>query len=382
MVPLCAVTVALAMGCPESAEPEPLPPSIAELNTQRSALPAVDGDPAPRLLLAFTLGERGDLRPCACPDGVTGGFARRATFVDALREEIDDLLVIAGPESLAPGRGESGLASAERTGSLLALHGAGGTDTVALGAPDLAGLTPADLTTLVEATGLTLLATNLQTGDGASLPVERVQILEAGDRRVALMSLMDPAGGTLARTGFTVDSPTDAIASALAGMASPPDAVIAFTDASPRRASSLAQRWSGVDFVIGGASRSGPGSLQDEEGARTVAEDPSGLRLGLLDLVFAGGASGTFVDDERVRDIVSQRLAEYTARVRIGWVGEESGESVDRTSHDERIQALGRSLPAGTLEGHAYGYRSAPLLKVIPQNPGVLDQVDRYYARR
>jgi len=368
--------------CTDTSEPVPLPPTLAELNAQRGALPATEGDPATRLLLAFTLGEKGDLRPCTCPDGVTGGFARRTTLVESLRDQIPDLRVVAGPESLAPGRGEASQAGVERLSRLVALHAAGGTDTVALGASDLAGLTPAELATLAEGTDLTLLATNLATRDGTALPIERIQQIQAGEHTVALMSLMDPAGGAIARTGFVVDSPEEAIAAALASLPAPPDAVVAFTDASARRQSTLARRWEGVHFVLGAAARSGAGELRVEGGIRTVAEDPSGLRIGLLDLVFAGGEADGFLDDDRVREIVSQRLAEHTARSRVGWVAAEGAEPPDLSVHDERIRGLGRSLPEGSLGGHAYGYRSAPVLKVVPQNPVILGQVDSYYASR
>jgi hypothetical protein len=381
-IPILLAALTWLSACGPSGTPEPLPPTIAELNAQRAAVPLAEGDPAPRLTLAFTLGERGDLRPCACPDGVTGGFARRASFVDALRGELDSLVVVAGPESLAPASGREGEAGPERTGALLDLHRDGGTDVIALGAPDLAGLDFSDLPDLVAAAGLPMIATNLDARDGTELPLGRVRLLEVDDRRIALLSVLDPTGGSLSRGGLIVTDPVEAIRAALAGLTQPPDAVVAFSDAAPRRLLTLSQRWTQVDFVVGRARDAGPGGLKVSGGGRAVAEDPTGLRVGLLDLVLSGPVDGDggFLDDERLRDMADQRLAEHANRVRAPWI-DGDGETAPPPAEDDRVIALGRRLPATGLDGHCYGYRSAPLLKIIPERPAIDDQVRAYHAR-
>ncbi len=376
VAPLVAATLLLACGA--EPDPAPLPPSIAELNAQRASAPLPEGEPAPRLALAFTLGERGDLRPCSCPDGVTGGFARRATFADALRREVGSLRVVAGPESLAPASGREGEAGAARTAALLDLHRQGGTDVVALGVADLAGLDVGELGELVADAGLPMIATNLEGRDGGELPLLRVHPLEVDGYRIAVLSVLDPTGGSLGRGGLTVTDPVEAIQRALSDLTEPPDAVVAFTDASSRRLLTLGQRWSQVDFVVGKDRDSGPGALKSGGGGRAVAEDGSGLRMGLLDLVFTGPTGGEFLDDERLRDIADQRLAEHTTRVRDPWIG--GGEST-APAEGERLLALSRKMPADGLDGHCYGYRSAPLLKIIPEEPGTASGVDTFHDR-
>ncbi|MDP7111730.1 MAG: hypothetical protein QGH45_07195 [Myxococcota bacterium] len=380
-IPILLIALTWLLGCGPAEPPEPLPPTIAELDALRATAPLPQGEPAPRLTLAFTLGERGDLRPCACPDGVTGGFARRASFVDALRSEIGSLVVVAGPESLAPAPGHEGAAGPERTGALLDLHRGGGTDVIALGAPDLAGLDFTDLPELVAASGLPMIATNLDARDGTELPVARVQLLEVGGRRIAVLSVLDPTGGSLSRGGLIVTDPVEGIRAALAGLTEPPDAVVAFSDAAPRRLLTLSQRWTEVDFVIGSAQGSGPGALKVASGGRAVGEDPTGLRVGLLDLVLSGPVGGGFLDDERLRDLADQRLAEQANRARAPWI-DGDGEPAPPPEEDDRVAALGRRLPASGLDGHCYGYRSSPLLKIIPEHSAIADQVGDYYADR
>ncbi len=381
--PWTLLPILLVLGCPGPPEPIDLPPTLAELNAQRASRPLAEGDPAPRIALAFTLGERGDLLPCACPEGVTGGFARRSTFVEDLRGEIENLVVLAGPVSLAPAADEAGDAGPDRMASLLALHAAGGTDVVALGAADLAGLTPATLEQLVAGSALPLIATNLETYDGSPLAVGRIHVVEASGRRVAVVSALDPTRGGLVRSGFAVGDPEDAIRAALAELPEPPDAVVALTDAASRRLKTLAANWTEVDFVIGAAGRSGEGKLVTNKGGRAVVEDPSGLRVGLLDLIFTGETGEPFLDDERLREIGDQRLVEHTARMRGRWLAlEEAGagavDGAEAGTHEARILALGRSLPGESLDGHCFGYRSAPLLKIVPEAPLVDAQIERH----
>jgi hypothetical protein len=112
-----------------------------------------------------------------------------------------------------------------------------------------------------------------------------------------------------------------------------------------------------------------------------VGEDPTGLRVGLLDLVLSGPVDGGFLDDERLRDLADQRLAEQANRVRAPWI-DGDGDPAPPPDEDDRVAALGRRLPASGLDGHCYGYRSSPLLKIIPEDPAMADQVDDYYADR
>jgi hypothetical protein len=344
-----------------------------------------EGEPAPHAVLALVMEDREDLVSCSCPDGVVGGYDRRASLLAALEEEVGDLLAVAGPGSLAP-PADLGVPSAEagsRARRMVELHRLVGMDLVALGGSD-AAVIPADvLPGVARSVGLPLVATNLRCGGTACPDLSTSMVHETAAGPVMVLSLVDPAGGPLGAFGYEVTEPQDAVSAALAGQPTPPAAVVAFCDANPRRLEELALDLDGVDFLVGTARLDATPGLQTGAGVLRILQEPGSLRVGLLDLVFLGDDAASFADAPRLRDLSEQRLASYGRRARLALSGAspslitpEDGAAADR------VIVLGRQLTVGASEHHAFGFERAPVLKIFPQKAAVSEAVQAHLDAR
>ncbi len=379
---LLAVLSAALCGCPEDDAAPPLPPPTWELDEQGAPRVApLEGEPAPHAVLAVVADDREDLLACACPDGVVGGYARRASLLTALRSEIGDLLAVAGPGSLAPPE-DQGVPAGEtlaRARRLLDIHAEVGMEVVALGGPD-AAIIPADqLALLAGETSVPLLATNLRCSGGGCSSVRRVWVHESPGGPVAILALTDPGAGPLEKAGYEVLDPVAAAAEAVASLETAPAAVVALCDHGPRALDALAKGIEGVDFLLGSNRMGGQVGVQAGSGAFRVLLEPGSLRVGLLDLVFTGAAGAGFVDAPRLRDLSEQRLASYGRRARLELSGS-SPHLVDGEGEGgaDRVELLGRQLTLGAADGHAFGFKEAPVLKIYPEREGVTEAVDAF----
>lgn len=375
-----------APGCPAEDEAPPLPPPTWELDRPVDVgEERPEGEPAPHAVLALVMEDREDLIACSCPDGVVGGYARRASLLAALEEEVGALLAVAGPGSLAP-PAESGVPAAEaasRARRLVELHRLVGMDLVALGGADAAVIPAAVLPGVARDASLPLVATNLRCGSGDCPAVQSSVVHETGGGPVVVLSLLDPGGGPLGTFGYEVTDPQDAVTAELARLPSTPAAVVAFCDASPRRLAELAEDLDGVDFLVGTARLDATPGLQTGPGVLRILHDAGSLRVGLLDLVFLGAADASFVDAPRLRDLSEQRLASYGRRARLTLSG--APRTIVRPEDEasaDRVLVLGRQLTRGASEHHAFGFERAPVLKIFPQQEAVSEAVRAYVDGR
>ncbi len=373
------VVVALAglllqHGCAPDPVAEPLPPTIAELERSEASAEAPVGQPAPGVLLAFTVGERGDLHPCACPDGVVGGVARRAAFVAELNRHVTAPVVAAGPGTLAsaPGESAAGAEAAARLARLLDIHAAAGAGVVALGASDLAPVEPSALVSVAAASPVPLVATNIA-GDALD-PLRAVHVVETAAGRLAILSLIDPAAAALQPRGYRVAPVAEAVDSALAGLEPPADLVIAFSDASPRRLAEIAPAVHGVHFFVGAAAGEGRSRTEVERGRHLVLLEPGSMRVGLLDMLFVGAPGGEFVED-RLADVAEQRLVTLAGLIRDDLTGQSPLLVGLARPAEERIVTLGGELLTGAAEGNVAGFHAAPMLSIMPEDATVAARI-------
>lgn len=375
-------TVAVALGCSGPRDSAPLPPPIAALESETQPTAALPhGEPAPHVVVAFSVADRGELLPCACPDGVAGGWARKATLLGGLRTRLPGLVTVAGPESLIAGTTDPTreLGAAPGAAARAELLAAAGVQVLALGAADVAPLTAEQLVARAAASEIAWIATNLRRPDGTA-PLSTVHVAVCGEQRIAILSLSEPgaaaSGAAAPRAAalpgaeFSLEDPAVAVAQALGGLAVEPDAVIAFTDAPTAVLLDVAVRLRGVDFIVGITSRGGQRGVAIEDGARLIREQPGGTRVGLLDLVFSGPRGADFDDDPRVRELAAQRLIAVVDEARAG--KRQGGEVGARRGE------LDRQLPVGVVEGHAWGFRDAALMADLPENEGIRHRLDSF----
>ncbi len=360
------------IGCGGQAAGE-LPPPIAELDLravegegdsgtvegqQPGDSPAVEA--ASELLVAFSLGDKGSLQPCDCPEGASGGLARQATFAERLAESTGEFIWLAGPGSLQV-KGGAGL---QRLEQLAALQVAAGVGAFGLGSQDVAGMTPAELDSVASSLQVPCIATNL--GGSATGPVKRVLLVGDQARPVALLSILDRNPRGLGRRGFQVLEPTHAVQTALATLPVEPAAVIALCDARPSGLEALAAELPEVDFLVGASGPAGDG-LSVTGGVRLVRESPGTLRLGILELIFSPLETASLLDSSAARNIEDQRLG-------MRWSSSPGDDAVDRQD------ALDRDLEEWLGLGHVYGYLSAALPPTVPMHPEVQDRVNAFTA--
>jgi len=363
----------------EAPPPAPLPPTLAELAANDGVEVPATGEVAPHAPVAFVLGDRADLDPCACPEGVVGGHARRTSLLRRLSEEFGTLPFAVGPGSLAPStRQEVRAAPKETAIALSEIYALAGAEVIALGAADVALLSPDDLSVLARETDVPLIATNLS-GPASGGP-GKIATLQALTGTLAVLSLIDPAGGPLTASGYQVHEPGVAVADALAGISA--DAVIAFSDASPRRLPELARGLDGVDFLIGTAGNDGRSEVENQRGAHLIFVEPGSLRVGLLDLVFAGGELGGFEDDAHLRGVIDQRLLTVARRVRTSLTADPVGAAGDASEVDaQRLRDLDAQLTTGVVDRHVFGFQALPVLLEYPQAADALEAVQRFKGR-
>ena len=350
--------------CAEKPPPAPLPPTLAELEQEGAVEIEAGSEPAPHVVVAFVLGDRGQLDPCACPEGVVGGHSRRTSVLRALTRELGTLPFMVGPGSLTTSEERAvGVEPLETAVALREIYAISGAGVIALGARDVAHLSPAELSQLADLQGVPLLATNLEGQPGEGL--RKVVTLQTSAGSVAVLSLVDPQSGPLAAAGYEVLEPGAAAAAALTGVVA--DAVVAFCDASPRRLPEIARTLSGVDFLIGEAAKGDRSGLESHRGARVIFHEPGSLRVALLDLVFTGPRLAGFGEAADLRGAAEQRLLTVERRVRASLLNGSADSGDGLPADEQRLEALDKQLTIGSSEQHVFGFQALPVLLEYPE---------------
>ncbi len=358
------IALVLLLGCPRPPDPAPLPPPIAALGQAEEARSGhLEGDPAPHVVVAFSVADRGAAWPCDCPDGAVGGWARKASLLGGLDGALPAVVAVAGPESLVSGPTDPlrERAPAEAVATRASLLGEAGVEVLVLGAADVAPLDGGALADLAAASPVPLVATNLRLADGRPV-LPTVHVATRGAHRVAILSLLDP-DAALPAGRYQIVDPAEAAGAALAALDVTPDAVVAFSDVPEAALPDLAARLRGVDFTVAATERTGRRGVVLQDGTRLVREEGGGTRVGLLDLVFSGPAGAPFVDDPVSRELAEQRLLAVVDEVRTALLGQ--------PARSGRRLELDRSLPVGVVDGHTWGYRGTPLSSDLPEDPGI-----------
>ena len=389
---LALLSLLLAAGCPgDDAGSGPAPgqlPSVVLPAPLSSSTPQAPPTPAPRpaeqpdvpwLRLFYVQSNQGEVDPCGCPGSPNGGAARRARWVQLLRQGLPDALVLEGPAALgsAPLGPEAVAPKARRRGrNVLELLPALDVDAWFPGRDDFAVIAPGEL--FRAAAPLPVVVSNLPGAPRASLVVER------DGRRVLLLGLLAPprsqAGQELAAAEDAVEAARRELARAVAD--GPVDAVVAFTDAGDTALGDWLDRDLPVDVVLQSASdRKGAGPRW-EAGRYVVRAHAYGRVYDRLDLALTGPV-GRGLAGPRVSPLGVERVAAMEARYLDQQVSaltaEESAVEQQRLLDDalaQRTQYLARVGPEP--RGHLVFSSHWTVLGSVPPDPAVAARVDAW----
>lgn len=180
----------------------------------------------------------GWITPCGCASNQSGGLARRATLIGGNVEQV--LYLDAGGS--AAGTSEYHQLKLEAI-----LRGLQAMDLAAhnIGAAESA-LSPIQLASLAEKTGVTWLSANLKPADSEP-PLGHV-LVERGGARIAVTGVIDPA--LVTNDAWVAREPVSAILETLGDVQADLKVVLAYFDEAGLR--TLAESLPEVDFIVGG----------------------------------------------------------------------------------------------------------------------------------
>lgn len=217
-----AVVLASTTACRRTADPESQGVSLV-----------VSGDTA------------GWIMPCGCASGQSGGLARRASYVEHLRETRDVMVADVGG---APG-GASPYDVAKFT-AILRGELAMGIKAHNIGAAE-AALGGGRLRDIAAQTGAPFVSANVRDAQGAEI-APKLRIVRAGGMRLALVGVLSPK---LAPAELVVADPADAVLDALSERKGQYDAAVVLAYLPLDELEALARALPEVDLVIGGPTR-------------------------------------------------------------------------------------------------------------------------------
>jgi len=295
------------LGCPGS-EPPPtvtpieLPAPLIGGAPRASLEPALTVDPtdwklpdpvdAPWVTLFVSQDNRGELQACGCPGSPSGGMARRATWVDTLRDQLPASILLEGPNSLS--RSVAGLDTVTpeqraRGRMVLKLLAERRPDAFFPGHADFAAVPPAELAELAQSHGLPLVATNL---DPSVAGYRRSLEVEVRGRRVLLLGLLGTPANEAGRRRASLVEATGTAGEVIeaASRNGRPDVVVVLTDGDQRDVGNWLADGLEVDIVITSPRSQGEAAFRWVGETLVVRSEPLGRSFRRIDLLLGGPA--------------------------------------------------------------------------------------------
>lgn len=214
-------------------------------------LSGCDKEPAQTLTVVFTNDMLGSIHPCDCPGQEWGGFARRATLVNAVRDTTANALLLDGGDFF--GRGvDFGRVKAEVVTNSMALMGYHG---VAIGESDL-GFGVDYIVDQVNMAGLPVLAANLYnaaTGELVFAPSSWVDFPDGPV--VGLIGVMGKGlkvPPQVPKGSLKITEPAAAVEREIAAFGDDVDVVVVLAHLRMREAQQLAKEVPAIDLIVCG----------------------------------------------------------------------------------------------------------------------------------
>jgi len=258
-----------------------------------SSLTFEEGTPLTLIYSSNTLAE---VAPCGCIEaGNAGGISRRSHYINTVRDEGKQVLLLDGGDALAiglPGNERERQKARERAGFILKLYRKMGYDVVNVGDTDLM-LGLQYLSSLQKHSPVPLLSANLKDKKTRKTVFEPYLLKEVEGLKVGIIGLISESIQPYVldnKGNYFVEDPLKAAADLINGALLNCDIIIALAHLDHPEIKSLAQNVPEISIIIGGDNRSYMDAKMINR-SLWVQTDAFGFQVGRLDVRWVKGSS-------------------------------------------------------------------------------------------
>ena len=249
------------------------------------------------LTLIYTSNTLGEVEPCeTCPEaGNNGGLARRSFYIDTVRKEDKNLLVLDGGDALALSffdRESEKEKARRRAGVVLKIYERIGYDALNIGDTDL-GLGIEYLRNLQKSSKIPFLSANFKSKKTGKTIFNPYLIKKIGGLRIGIIGLLTPEISPVILKelkGYVIEDPIKAATEMPRRLKTQCDHLIVLAHLTPSEIESLAKRMPEISIIIGGQDRSFVFPKKINR-SLVVQTDAFGIHIGRLNLRLVKGAS-------------------------------------------------------------------------------------------
>ncbi len=254
------------------------------------------GNEIPQTLI-YTSNTLGEVEPCeTCPEaGNNGGLARRSFYIDTVRKEDKNLLVLDGGDALVLSffdRESEKEKARRRAGVVLKIYERIGYDALNIGDTDL-GLGIEYLRNLQKSSKIPFLSANFKSKKTGKTIFNPYLIKKIGELRIGIIGLLTPEISPLIfkeLKGYVIEDPIKVATEISRQLIPQCDHLIVLAHLTPSEIESLEKRIPEISIMIGGQDRSFvfPKKIGH---SLVVQTDAFGFRIGRLNLRLVKGSS-------------------------------------------------------------------------------------------
>jgi len=252
------------------------------------------------LTLIYTSNTLGEVESCGCPEaGDAGGLGRRSYYIDTVRKEAKNLLILDGGDALVLSffdRESEREKARRRAGVVLKIYEKMGYDALNIGDTDL-GLGVEYLKTLQKKSKIPFLSANLKEKRTGRPIFKSHLIKEVDGMRIGIIGLLTPEIHPFIQKqlkSYFIEDPTKAALETINRYLADCDHIIALSHLTPIEIQTFTKRIPKISIIIGGNDRSFIFPKQFDHSIY-VQTDAFGAHIGRMNLRLLKG-SNEFVD--------------------------------------------------------------------------------------
>jgi 2',3'-cyclic-nucleotide 2'-phosphodiesterase (5'-nucleotidase family) len=282
------------------------------------------------ITLIYTSNTLAEVAPCGCIEaGNAGGISRRSHYINTVRDEGQQVLLLDGGDALAiglPGNERERQKARKRAEFILKLYRKMGYDAVNVGDTDLM-LGLQYLGTLQKHSPVPLLSTNLKDKKTGKTPFKPYLVKESHGLKVGIIGLISESIQPYVldrNAGYVVEDPVKAATNAINRALLDCDIIIALAHLNHLEIESLAQKVPKVSIIIGGHDQAYVDAKKLNR-SLWVQTDAFGYQIGKLDVRWIKGSN-----DFRHENVLTVLKPEMEADPKIEEMISSSGDILKR----------------------------------------------------
>ncbi len=252
------------------------------------------------LTLIYTSNSMGEVESCGCPEsGDAGGLGRRSYYIDTVRKEVKNLLILDGGDALVLSffdRESEREKARKRAGVVLKVYKKMGYDALNIGDTDL-GLGVEYLKTLQKKSKIPFLSANLKEKKTGRPIFKSHLVKEVDGMRIGIIGLLTPDIHPFIQKrlkSYFIEDPTKAALETINRYLADCDHIIALSHLTPIEIQTFTKTIPKISIIIGGNDRSFIFPKQFNH-STYVQTDAFGAHIGRMNLRLLKG-SNEFVD--------------------------------------------------------------------------------------